>query len=534
MALFSKVKIKKIIIIIVLLFIIVPIIIDIIRLNTKTIIIVDEFEVPEYIRQTKFTGKSISYKLIDNIYSILKEYPLKKNDDLEFRIDYPKIDHSIEFTYSKFSIKIPIQYFVDKFIKPFPRVNGEIVSYKDLLKFTIRVIGKPPKTVTEKEENIDLVMQVFAQYILKYLKPISLVYYQYYNDKIDELKETLKYCIYNEPFDDDAIAYNIWGIILLDDGQYQMASDKFEKAVEIDPKNVNAYNNWSGALFHLGKYDKTLEKFKKVIEIDKFNTTVYYNWGNLLAKKGDDKGAIAKYRKVIEIDSNDVYTYFNWGNSLRKIGDDTAAAEKYKKAIQIDPEDWKALDNLGVILTKWKKYDKAISKYKESIKINPSNDVAYYNWGNALREMEDYKGAIKKYKKVIEIAPKFSNAYLNWGISLKELGDLDGAINKFKKAIYADSSNIFAYIHWGEILGRIKNYQGAIEKLKIVVTINPDFSMTYFLLGVTYYIKRDIKNSFLYFNKYLEIDPDGEKANDAKKFINELNRIRNKNQQLSP
>lgn len=61
------------------------------------------------------------------------------------------------------------------------------------------------------------------------------------------------------------------GVGLYEQGDYEGALAKFEKATEADPTLAAAWNDKGCALGRLGKRDAALEAFKKALEIDPSN-----------------------------------------------------------------------------------------------------------------------------------------------------------------------------------------------------------------------------------------------------------------------
>ena len=59
------------------------------------------------------------------------------------------------------------------------------------------------------------------------------------------------------------------GIALLEEGQFDLSINYFNKAIEINPRYADAYNN-RGLAYGMGKgqYDKAISDFNKAIELN--------------------------------------------------------------------------------------------------------------------------------------------------------------------------------------------------------------------------------------------------------------------------
>jgi len=85
----------------------------------------------------------------------------------------------------------------------------------------------------------------------------------------------------------------------------------FDKALEINPRFVEAYCNRGVAYDKKGEYDRAISDFNKALEINPWLTVAYYNRGNAYRTKGEYNRAISDYTKAIEIDPKHAMAYNN-------------------------------------------------------------------------------------------------------------------------------------------------------------------------------------------------------------------------------
>ena len=234
-------------------------------------------------------------------------------------------------------------------------------------------------------------------------------------------------------------------------GEYLEASEEYEVATILNPRNSNAFCNWGVALCDLAKtktssdaekdYNKAIEKYQEAIKYKPDYHQAYCNWGSALSDLAKTKS----------------------GSKAEKLYNE--AIDKYQEATKYKPDLYEAYYNLGNALSDLAKtkfgskaeedYDKAIKKYQEAIKYKPDYYAAYNNWGIALSDLAGtksgieaeklYDEAIEKYQKAIEYKPDYHEAYNNWGVALMELAKIksdseaeglyDEAIEKYQQAI---------------------------------------------------------------------------------------------------
>ncbi len=460
-------------------------------------VLIEPFEVPKELEEKGYTGRAITNRLIDqlNLIYTMATTATSSLEGRKFRIDLPQTPPQMELAVAGISLKFFPLHIKELFGHVAARLVGEVVVQSDSLYVTTRVSGEPAKTMAGKLENLDKILFKAAKHIYKYTQPYILASYLYDIDRKACL-ETIQHILRYGPDKDRPWAYNLWGLALDEQKNYDESIDKYQEATELESKFAPAYHNWGDALGNQRKYKKAIAKYKKAIKLDPKSVWVYYSWGLMLAEQGKDKKAIGKFKKVnskckkaIKLDpKNAIIYYSSWGVTLALQKDYEGPIAKYEKAIELDPGYAKAYRMWGDVLVLQKDYEGAIFKHEKAIELDPVDAYGYVSWGVALALQEDYEGAIFKYEKAIELDPQNADAYNNWGKVLYRLGRYEEAIAKFKKAIDLDPKCDIAYLSWGEVLRAKGDKNGAIQKSQ----------------------------------KVIELDPDGELATDARKAIDEL------------
>ncbi|MGC9058373.1 MAG: tetratricopeptide repeat protein [Candidatus Nanoarchaeia archaeon] len=113
------------------------------------------------------------------------------------------------------------------------------------------------------------------------------------------------------------------------------------------------------------------------------------------------------------------------------------------------------LINAGVRVSNLGKNKKAIECFNKAIEINPNSGSAWYNKGVAFYDLHKYEEAIKCFDKAIEIEPNFEGAWRNKGLLLYILGKDEEAIECLDKAIEIDPDNERAWSYKGHCLSHL-------------------------------------------------------------------------------
>ena len=163
----------------------------------------------------------------------------------------------------------------------------------------------------------------------------------------------------------------------LKDGKKERAIQSYNKAVILNPHNVEAYEARGAAYFYNGQYGLAAQDFQRVLKEDPYRVPVYTAYASVLAAQGDFKEALV---------------LLNWADKLRP-----GHAETY-------------FARAGVYYMLGR-YDLAVADYTRTYQLRPAVDVlnargaAYLGWGKPELAQQDFETA-----KVGNL-PKHLNAY---------------------------------------------------------------------------------------------------------------------------
>lgn len=112
---------------------------------------------------------------------------------------------------------------------------------------------------------------------------------------------------------DKSEAYYKQGIAYADNGQFEMAIAKFNKAIELNPQLADVYFSRGVIYNKLGQYERAMADEDKVLQLGAKYATTYTNRGiSYFMQKQYDR-AIGDFNKAIEIDAELDAAYFYRG-----------------------------------------------------------------------------------------------------------------------------------------------------------------------------------------------------------------------------
>jgi tetratricopeptide (TPR) repeat protein len=181
-------------------------------------------------------------------------------------------------------------------------------------------------------------------------------------------------------------------------------------------------------------------------------------------------------------------------------------------------------------LFKEKKYDEAIASYQQFMEKNPVAYQVSLSIADCYQEKGDIEKARELYNKVIEQAKtdqsmgKEMTAKAQAGIGncyLKQ-NKLQEAQDFFKQSVdNSPNDEILAY-NVGEIYFKNQKFDDALRYFDVAAQIKPDWPDPYLKLGYCYLNKLDNANAIAKLEKFLSLEPEGERAALAKNIINAI------------
>ncbi len=131
---------------------------------------------------------------------------------------------------------------------------------------------------------------------------------------------------------ESATAYNNRGLSLDDMGQRDRASEDFNMAIALDPRNYFAYNNLGVLYGKSGQYEKSIEYFLKAIAINPNHADSYCNLGLSYFNMKQYDHAMENYNQAIRLKRDFDMAYLDRGNLYLTIGNKGLAIADYRKS----------------------------------------------------------------------------------------------------------------------------------------------------------------------------------------------------------
>jgi len=164
-------------------------------------------------------------------------------------------------------------------------------------------------------------------------------------------------------------------------GNYALAINLLNRAVETDPKNRTAWNDLALAYFADRQDGLAINAYQKQIAVNPYDENAYNNLGRVYLRQRKYDDAIRWFQKQIEVQPLDKYAHTNLGITYFEQHKYQEALPEFEKAATITPDSAEAQARLGHAYLNLGQDDKAMAAYDAAVKISATppiwNNIAY-------------------------------------------------------------------------------------------------------------------------------------------------------------
>jgi tetratricopeptide (TPR) repeat protein len=208
-----------------------------------------------------------------------------------------------------------------------------------------------------------------------------------------------------------------------------------EKAVKLDPNNVEAHMKLAELYLYVEMRQEALNEINAALRLDQKFPKAYFLKGVIYKEIGDTSLAFSSFMTTVEQDANNGAAYEQIGLLFADRGD-KRAVDYYQNALRINPKNSLTRYNLGIFYQEQGAFESAMEVYKELVNIDPNYSNAYYNMGYIIyTQNKSLEKALEFFQKATITNPGYAEAFYMRGLCQEDLGKKDLAITDYKESI---------------------------------------------------------------------------------------------------
>ncbi len=373
------------------------------------------------------------------------------------------------------------------------------------------------------------------------------------------------------------------GLKYYEQEEFEQSLATFKDLTRFMPHASEVFLNLGNSHFKLEQLDEAEAAWKKAIELDPLEVTAYLNLGNLAFKQERISQAVYFWELYKTQNKRNATVWLNLGIAYDKLQEPELAMENYAVFLGLQAGTLEAArlkqrfdDAREVFEHNIKIGEKALIQgeterakeiFAKALASYPGSAKIYKTYASLLYQNEELEESLKWYQKAYHRLSDDATILINMGVIFEKLNrhvdalwayhqarelpsqERDKVSKRFEHLLSTHKSKIKEYFLGAQDLYRQHQYDEAevrvyrvytlrayldepertIKEWKEKVDSRRDPSLkaakTYYNMGVDAQNQSRLGEALSYYNKYLKLQPDGDKATEVKCCIQEIQRI---------
>ena len=260
---------------------------------------------------------------------------------------------------------------------------------------------------------------------------------------------------------------------LLADGDHEAARAAYERALAIEPGQIDALFGLGRCARAAGDRQGSLAHFTAVCAADPGNLWAAVERGADLLALGHRDRAREAYESAAAIDPANVQALFGLARCARAAGDHRQSLAHHEAALRAAPDGnvW-ALIERGRDFLALGEPERAASSYADAFAIAPDNVQVRMGLGYCARAMGDHRESLAQFEAADRAEPNMW-AWIEIGTDLLALGETARAREFYERTLAADAHNVQALLGRARCASVAGDIAGAVAAGRETVRLLP-------------------------------------------------------------
>lgn len=487
---------------------------------TDQSVVVNQFQVPPSFDATGNTGTVIASEFLDQLQTL----QAASRSSQAAKVLQDAWSSNIQLQVPDVHVSLgDIRRTLHQWLGHEIQINGDLVEQGNQIALTVHGTGFPAKTFSGAPDVLATLINNAADYVYGSAEPYLYTAYLEDNGEDTQAIQLLQADFPTASAKEKPWFLNAWGNALADLNQNAAAADKYQQAIQLDPKFWIAYGNLEDAQLSLGEEEASYQtgiRFERRTHRDhwfaanvppiQYSAIDYLRMDLPAVHQGmlADEAAHGGQGTQLNQDAPQDAEMLARMHADRQAGfilqtSPGAGSDHYVVAETAFVQGLMALDQQGyaqavnALLTT----DTMVTQYSDVWSNFLTNPVCYLGLAEEFAghpnqadtaiaqgghfvdcyrfkgDIDDHRGnwaqAQQDYQAAVNLAPSLPMAYESWGDALARHGDYKGAILKFEQANQRGPHWCDPLEHWGEALAAAGDYRAAIQKYAVAAQYTP-------------------------------------------------------------
>lgn len=291
-----------------------------------------------------------------------------------------------------------------------------------------------------------------------------------------------------------------------DSNDYAAAEADYQKYLAQRPDDAAAHFDLGYVYTAQQENDKAISEYRKAVELDPKMIQAQLNLGLSLLPV-DPKAAIAPLQKAIELNYAFERAHYVLGIAEERSGNATAAEKEYTVAVKLNPNDADAEAALGRTYLAEEKAADAEAEFREFLRLKPGDQEGEMDLARSLLQQKKTADAVNALTDYLNQNPNDAKAQVMQASALVELSKDDEALAALDRAAKNGLETVEALKLRSVIYYRKSDYPKAVAVLQKVVAMAPDDASIHARLGHALIETKDYSGAVRELNEALRLDP---------------------------
>jgi serine/threonine-protein kinase len=180
-------------------------------------------------------------------------------------------------------------------------------------------------------------------------------------------------------------------------GQYNLALDEIQKALDLEPRDPDTLLTQAAILAGMEQNDNAEKIYRTAAALRPQNWNGFYELGVFYYRQRRNAEAAAEFEQVLQITPDNALAHAALGGVLQLLHKDDEAEQHLKRSIELQPS-YAAYTNLGALYLRQRRWAEAASTTRKALEINSNDWSAWADLGIACEWLNRRNEAEQAYQ----------------------------------------------------------------------------------------------------------------------------------------